>query len=100
MQRGYKIRHYISGRSKNGDHEYKNYSITVPNDIAENLPSGMTFIPRMCDSDSDGVNGLLFEPINQARGIKLPTWAQESNGPHSVPDQEREEENETQEQAA
>lgn len=68
--RGYKIRSYVSGRAKDGS-EYKNYSLTVPTNIAESLPKGITFIPKMTD------DGLLFEPSSQMAPQKLPAWANE-----------------------
>jgi hypothetical protein len=65
--RGYKIRSYTSGHSKDGS-EYKNFALTVPNDIAERVPNGMTFVPRMTNE------GLLYEPVDQAQP-HLPAWA-------------------------
>jgi hypothetical protein len=70
--RGYKIRSYTNGKSKDGA-QYKNYALTVPNEIAEAVPEGLTFIPRMTD------DGLLYEPVHQAR-TELPAWAQNSQG--------------------
>ena len=86
MRRGYKIRYYTSGKGKDGV-EYKNYSLTVPSEVAEALPKGMQFLPRMVDEaiyDSEGnqigsLQGLLFEPIESAQ-IELPNWAKQQNG--------------------
>lgn len=70
--RGYKIRSYTNGKSKDGV-QYTNYALTVPNEIAEAVPDGLTFVPRMTD------DGLLYEPVHQAK-TDLPAWAQkESN---------------------
>lgn len=74
-RRGYKIRHYVSGKGKSGT-EYKNYSLTVPIEIAESLPENMQFIPRVLD-ESDGLKGLLFEPVD-IHQTKTPTWVQNS----------------------
>lgn len=75
MAKGYKIRQYVNGRSKKGD-EYTNYSLTVPNEIAEALPEDITFRARMTDE------GLLYEPVtDQPRTpIELPDWAKQQNG--------------------
>lgn len=76
--RGYKIRSYTNGKSKDGA-QYKNYALTVPNEIAEAVPEGLTFVPRMTD------DGLLYEPVHQAK-TALPAWAQMKNGtPASKP---------------
>lgn len=75
VRRGYKIRYYVSGKGKGGV-EYKNYSLTVPSEIAENIPKDKQFIPRMTKE------GLLFEPVDE-RTVELPDWAtgeQNSNG--------------------
>jgi hypothetical protein len=75
--RGYKIRQYVNSRAKNGT-EHKNYSLTVPGEIAEALPPDLKFVPRMTDE------GLLFIPLNQAnQQIELPNWAKEGNGKKS-----------------
>jgi hypothetical protein len=73
QQKGYKIRSYISGKAKDGT-EYKNFSLTVPTSIAESLPEGITFVPKMTK------DGLLYEPIDQATTIELPDWAKKGNG--------------------
>ena len=65
--KGYKIRAYTNGKAPDGS-RYKNYALTVPNDIAEAIPNGITFIPRMTD------DGLLYEPVDQAKQ-DLPPWA-------------------------
>jgi hypothetical protein len=75
--RGYKIRHYTNGKSKDGT-QYKNYALTVPNEIAEAVPEGLTFVPRMTD------DGLLYEPVHQAK-TKLPAWAQANHGSPAAP---------------
>lgn len=68
---GYKIRSYVNGKSKK-DVEYKNYSLTVPNEIAEALPQGLTFSPRMTKE------GLLYVPVTETETtIELPDWAKE-----------------------
>jgi hypothetical protein len=71
QQRGYKIRHYVNGSTKAGK-EYKNYSLTVPNHIAEALPNNLTFEAVMTDE------GLLYKPTTnvQNTAIELPSWAQ------------------------
>ncbi len=63
----YKIRSYVNGKSKKG-HEFRNYSLAVPSEIAEALPNGITFVPRMTDE------GLLYAPVTQM-GSTLPDWA-------------------------
>jgi hypothetical protein len=70
--RGYKVRSYINGKKSPKGSQYINYSLTVPIEIAEAIPDGMQFIPRMCDE------GLLYEPVQQAHK-PLPAWA-EQNG--------------------
>lgn len=70
QRRGYKIRFYVSGKGKDGI-EYRNYSITVPSDIAEALPKEIQFLPKMTEE------GLLFEPVDH-RQIELPDWAHQS----------------------
>lgn len=85
VRRGYKIRYYVSGKGKDGV-EYRNYSLTVPSDIAENIPNEMQFIPRMTKE------GLLFEPVDK-RAIELPDWAkdeQSENGSHEGEDKNSE----------
>lgn len=73
-QRGYVIRHYVNGRAKHRDSEWKNYSITVPSEIAEALPSDLKFIPRMTEQ------GLLYEPVKQTQTkIELPDWAKKES---------------------
>ena len=69
--RGYKIRSYTNGKAKDGT-QYTNYALTVPNEIAEAVPNGMTFVPRMTD------DGLLYEPVDQAKP-NLPAWAKNGN---------------------
>lgn len=69
-QKGYKIRSYANGATKSGK-EYRNYSLTVPNEIAEQIPEGVTFALHMTDE------GLLYVPTNQAESeTELPAWAQ------------------------
>ena len=63
----YKIRSYVNGKSKKG-HEFRNYSLAVPSEIAEALPDGITFVPRMTDE------GLLYAPVTRM-GATLPDWA-------------------------
>ena len=66
--RSYKIRQY-SGTARNGT-KYKNYSLTVPNDIAEHLPDGLTFVATMTEE------GLLYQPQSLVdHQIQLPSWA-------------------------
>lgn len=71
QRRGYKIRFYVSGKGKD-DIEYRNYSITVPSEIAEALPKDIQFLPKMTGE------GLLFEPVDH-RQIELPEWAQQAS---------------------
>lgn len=67
---GYKIRSYTSGKGKNSGSEYKNYSLTVPNAIAEALPGDLTFQPRVTDE------GILYVPSSNAEEVvDLPQWA-------------------------
>lgn len=70
--KGYKIRSYSNGTAKNGT-KYTNYSLTVPNEIAEALPPGITFVPRMTDE------GLLYVPTEKSKAIDLPDWAKQPN---------------------
>lgn len=71
MIRAYKIRSYKNGHSKKKGVDYTNYSLTVPFEIAEALPDGMAFVPRMTDE------GLLYEPFQNAHPqVELPAWAQ------------------------
>jgi hypothetical protein len=77
--RAYKIRAYINGRSKKNGNEYKNYSLTVPFEIAEALPDEMTFVPRMTD------DGLLYEPVQQSKAkVELPEWAKNGRNGNST----------------
>ena len=68
--RTYKIRKYMQGKSKGGG-PYSHYSLTVPTNIAEQLPENMQFQIELTD------DGILFRPIGQARDIAelLPAWA-------------------------
>lgn len=68
-QKGYRVRSYANGTGKNG-REYKVYLLTVPNDIAERIPKGVEFIPRMTE------DGLLYEPAQTAT-VELPEWAKQ-----------------------
>jgi hypothetical protein len=70
----YKIRSYVNGKSKEGK-QFKNYSLTVPNSIAEALPKDIKFVPTMTEE------GLLYQPVTGSQEIvKLPKWAQGKNG--------------------
>lgn len=70
MIRAYKIRSYRNGVSKKKGIEYTNYCLTVPFEIAEALPDGMNFVPRMTEE------GLLYEPVAHAQPrLELPEWA-------------------------
>ena len=74
MSHAYKIRKFVSNRSKAGT-EYMNYSLTVPNDVAEALPDGMKFVLTITD------DGLLYIPqAHAAEQMKLPNWARSNNG--------------------
>lgn len=73
MTRGYRVRQYVNGRAEDGT-EYFNYSLTVPKEIAEHLPDGMTFLPKMTD------DGILYQPVQIAsKSVDLPDWAK-NNG--------------------
>lgn len=79
-QRGYKIRTYVNGKAKDSGNEWKNYSITVPSEIAEQIPDDLKFVPRMCSKKEDGVDGLLYEPFSEVQERpKKPDWLKNSN---------------------
>jgi hypothetical protein len=70
LQRAFKLRSFVNGKGKKGQ-EYIHYSLTVPNEIAERIPDGMMFVPRMTEE------GILYEPKQPAQEqIELPEWAQ------------------------
>lgn len=78
-QRGYKIRSYVNGKAKSGN-EFVNYSITVPSEIAQQIPDVLKFVPRMCSKEEDGVDGLLYEPIEEIKErTNPPAWAKNGN---------------------
>lgn len=90
INRGYKVREFTNGKSKKGD-EYKAYTLAVPNEIAESIPRGMTFIPSMTDK------GILYQPFALISGApqELPGWATEQkpskkNGKHEPKPTEQE----------
>lgn len=70
MPRTYKIRRFTNGQSKGGK-EFTNYSLTVPANIASQLPPDILF---ECALTEDGI---LFRPSldGQEDQIELPTWA-------------------------
>jgi hypothetical protein len=74
LSRGYKVREYVNGRSKQDPEvKYKNYSLTVPAEIAESLPADMEFVPKMTDE------GILYQPITLVESAprELPEWARQ-----------------------
>lgn len=70
----YKIRRFKNGRSKDGQ-TFTNYSITIPVEIASQLPDDIRFVCELTDS------GILFRPAEKEEtGIELPSWAKNTNG--------------------
>jgi hypothetical protein len=71
--RTYKIRKFANGKNRRG-FPFINYSLTIPSQIAEQLPENMQF---SCELTKDG---LLFRPVSpEQEAVVLPEWAQ-ANG--------------------
>lgn len=68
-EKTYKIRTFRNGKRKNGE-PFLNYSLTIPTNIAKELPSDMRF---SCDLTDEGI---LFRPVDEQEGSEtLPDWA-------------------------
>jgi hypothetical protein len=78
--RSYKIRQFQNGRSQDGSKIFLNYAITVPTDIAKQLPPDTKYI---CSMDEQGLH---FTPVSliEDQPKELPAWAkkqqEEKNG--------------------
>ena len=70
MAKTYKIRRYENGSAKKTGKTFVNYSLTVPNHIAEMVPAGIVFECEMTD------DGILFRPAVTETVTEVPTWAQ------------------------
>lgn len=69
--RAYKVRRFQNGRGRDGTPFY-NYALTIPTDIAKELPEDMQYL---CEPTDEGI---LFRPIEGNRKVELPAWAQKS----------------------
>ena len=79
--RAYKIRRFQNGKNRNNEPFY-NYALTVPTEIAEQLPKGMQYT---CEATDEG---LLFRPVTgKPEKPKLPEWAsaKPENGSKKTP---------------
>lgn len=84
MSRSYKLRAIQNGRTSGGD-TYVNFAITVPPEIARQVPDGMQFD---CTWDETGIH---YTPISQREPPARPSWASE-NGElpaEPVPEEEK-----------
>jgi hypothetical protein len=63
----YKIRKFKNGQSQSGD-DFVNFSLTVPSDIARQLPENLKFSCKLTKE------GILFSPV-EAGKEELPEWA-------------------------
>jgi len=70
MAKTYKIRRYENGAAKKTGKTFVNFSLTVPNHIAETVPDGMVF---ECEMTNDGI---LFRPAVPETVTDVPAWAQ------------------------
>ena len=70
MAKTYKIRRYENGAAKKTGKTFVNFSLTVPNHIAETVPDGMVF---ECHMTSEGI---LFAPSVPETVTDVPAWAQ------------------------
>lgn len=72
--KAYKIRKFQNGRNREGQ-PFINYSLTIPSQIAEQLPESMQFECELTDE------GILFRPSEPTEeSVKLPEWAKAQNG--------------------
>lgn len=70
MQRQYKIRKFQNGKNKDGQ-PFISYSMTIPADIAEQLPAELLFSIELSE------DGILFRPSGRTSyDPPLPTWAE------------------------
>ena len=69
-EKTYKIRTFRNGKRKSGE-PFLNYSLTIPTNIARELPNDMKFY---CDLTEEGI---LFRPVDESEieGANLPDWA-------------------------
>jgi hypothetical protein len=69
-EKTYKIRTFRNGKRKSGE-PFLNYSLTIPTNIARELPEDMRFY---CDLTDEGI---LFRPVaeDEIDGANLPAWA-------------------------
>jgi len=67
--REYKVRQFVNGKRSDGS-PFRNYSLTIPTQIAEKLPEDIRFT---CELNDDGI---LFKPVNGnlEKSISLPSW--------------------------
>lgn len=90
MSKAYKIRRFQNGKNASGEPFY-NHSLTIPSEIAEQLPENMRFQIEILDDlvlpdhpsipeDYRGrsLRGLLFQPILPDKEPTLPGWAKEA----------------------
>lgn len=74
--KSYKIRKFQNGRNRSGE-PFINYSLTIPTEIAQQLPPDMTYT---CTLDEDGIH---FQPVvEEQKKVEMPSWAKSNgNGP-------------------
>lgn len=69
-EKTYKVRTFKNGQRKSGE-PFLNYSLTIPTNIARELPDDMKFY---CELTEDGI---LFRPVDEESDSSknLPAWA-------------------------
>lgn len=91
MKKAYKVRRFQNGRNASGVPFY-NYSLTIPTEIAEQMPDDLRFQVELIDGirlPNNGtipehfrgktLRGLLFVPVMADEVVELPEWAREAN---------------------
>lgn len=83
--RSYKIREFQNGKNSKGD-AFINYAITVPTDIAQELPRDIKYV---CEVDEEGLHFRPTTLVNQPK--EMPSWAQKAaqNGKPDKPKRDR-----------
>jgi hypothetical protein len=91
MPKSYKVRRFQNGKNSQGKPFY-NHSLTIPSEIAEQLPEDMRFEIELLEDiplpDNAPIpeeyrgrtlRGLLFVPVSADRQrLELPSWANEA----------------------
>jgi hypothetical protein len=64
----YKIRRFQNGKNSR-DEPFFNYSLTIPTEIAKQLPPDQQYECSVTDA------GILFTPVDSDSPLPLPAWA-------------------------